>query len=293
MASQTRPEHIAPPDIFYGDDEAKKYASNSRMIEIQSVMARRALELMSLPAGEPAHILDIGCGSGLSGEVVSEAGYSWTGIDIAPAMLGVAVKREVEGDLLCADIGQGLFFRPNSFDGALSISVIQWLCNADKKEHVPQVRLKKFFQSLYNCLRRGARAVFQFYPESPAQMTMITEAAMKCGFSGGLVVDYPNSTKAKKYYLCLYAGEPTHYTVPKARLEGDGVEGEGAEQQRETVLFSRKEREKGKPHRRADGARPSVKSKEWIQNKKERQRRQGKDVVHDSKYTGRKRKPKF
>ncbi len=129
------------------------------MIEIQSVMARRALELLSLNPGDTAHILDIGCGSGLSGEVLSEAGYSWTGVDIAPAMLGVAVKREVEGDLLCADIGQGLFFRPNSFDGAISISVIQWLCNADKREHVPQVRLKKFFQSLYNCLKRGSRLV--------------------------------------------------------------------------------------------------------------------------------------
>jgi len=128
------------------------------MIEIQSVMSRRALELLSLPPGSPAHILDIGCGSGLSGEVLSESGYSWTGVDIAPAMLGVAVKREVEGDLLCADIGQGLFFRPNSFDGAISISVIQWLCNADKREHVPQIRLKKFFQSLYNCLKRGSRS---------------------------------------------------------------------------------------------------------------------------------------
>lgn len=72
--------------------------------------------------------------------------------------VGVAVKREVEGDLLCADIGQGLFFRPNSFDGAISISVIQWLCNADKREHVPQKRIKKFFQTLYNCLKRGARS---------------------------------------------------------------------------------------------------------------------------------------
>jgi len=45
--------------------------------------------------------------------------------------------------------------------------------------------------------------------------------------------------------------------------------------------------------RRADGSRPSVKSREWIQNKKERQRKQGKNVVHDSKYTGRKRGPKF
>lgn len=30
---------------------------------------------------------------------------------------------------------------------------------------------------------------------------MITKAAMKAGFSGGLVVDYPNSSKAKKLYL--------------------------------------------------------------------------------------------
>ena len=35
---------------------------------------------------------------------------------------------------------------------------------------------------------------------------MITTAAMKSGFTGGLVVDYPNSTKAKKYYLVIEAG---------------------------------------------------------------------------------------
>eukprot|EP00959_Pyramimonas_sp_CCMP1952_P128372 2684185-Pyramimonas_sp.AAC.2 len=31
----SRPEHIAPPEIFYNDTEAKKYARNSRMMEIQ------------------------------------------------------------------------------------------------------------------------------------------------------------------------------------------------------------------------------------------------------------------
>ena len=30
-----RPEHTAPPEIFYNDVEARKYTSNSRMIEIQ------------------------------------------------------------------------------------------------------------------------------------------------------------------------------------------------------------------------------------------------------------------
>jgi len=51
-------------------------------------MTYRALELLNLPQGEPALLLDIGCGSGLSGEILTEEGYIWTGVDIAPSMLG-------------------------------------------------------------------------------------------------------------------------------------------------------------------------------------------------------------
>ena len=35
---------------------------------------------------------------------------------------------------------------------------------------------------------------------------MITSAAMKNGFTGGIIIDYPNSKKAKKYFLFLMAG---------------------------------------------------------------------------------------
>lgn len=35
MGKGDRPEHIAPPEIFYNEDEARKYTSNSRMIQIQ------------------------------------------------------------------------------------------------------------------------------------------------------------------------------------------------------------------------------------------------------------------
>ncbi len=58
--------------------------------------------------------------------------------------------------------------------------------------------MTKFFQSLYQCLVRGGRAVFQFYPENTSQADLLCSAATKCGFNGGLVVDYPNSTRAKK-----------------------------------------------------------------------------------------------
>jgi 18S rRNA (guanine1575-N7)-methyltransferase len=117
---------------------------------------------------------------------------------ICPVLLAVARERDVEGDLFVWDMGEGLGFRPGTFDGAISISALQWLCNADRTDHNPVQRLYHFFTSLYSCLTRGSRAVFQFYPDTPAQMELITQQAMRAGFTGGVLVDYPNSTKAKK-----------------------------------------------------------------------------------------------
>lgn len=73
-----RPEHTAPPEVFYDETEARKYTENSRMVAIQAALTERALELLALPNdGEPKLLLDIGCGSGLSGEALTEAGHAW------------------------------------------------------------------------------------------------------------------------------------------------------------------------------------------------------------------------
>lgn len=169
-------------------------------------MCERAIELLALPEDEHSLILDIGCGSGLSGEALEEANHTWIGLDISQSMLNVAVDREVEGDLILSDMGHGMPFKAGTFDGAISISAVQWLCNADKTSHHPPKRLYKFFSTLFSVLTRSARCVFQFYPENGDQIEMITTQAMKAGFYGGLVVDYPNSAKAKKYFLVLMTG---------------------------------------------------------------------------------------
>ena len=76
----------------------------------------------------------------------------------------------------------------------------------DSRGADPRRRLQRFFQTLYGCLARGARAVLQVYPESAAQAALLTDAAMRAGFSGGLVVDFPHSTRAKKYFLVRLMG---------------------------------------------------------------------------------------
>ena len=68
--------------------------------------------MLAIPAGKERVILDIGCGSGISGSVLSEYGHLWVGMDLSRAMLGVASRREVEGDVILSDMGHGFGFRP-------------------------------------------------------------------------------------------------------------------------------------------------------------------------------------
>ncbi|BFZ63372.1 18S rRNA (guanine1575-N7)-methyltransferase [Saitoella coloradoensis] len=284
----SRPEHIAPPEIFYNDDEAQKYTQNSRVQSIQAEMTLRAIDLLSLP-DSPSFLLDIGCGSCLSGEILSEEGHIWCGLDIAPSMLQVALERDVEGDLFLQDIGDGIPFRAGTFDGAISISVIQWLCNADKAANAPGVRLRRFFETLYASLRRGGRAVCQFYPESESQTALIMQIATKCGFGGGLVVDYPDSKKARKYYLCLVAGQSDAPVALPQALTGEGEEKSGVKYEgRRGAGGAIRNRDKKKKGKAEQG------SREWVMQKKELYRKRGKaDVPRDSKYSTRKRKVRF
>ncbi|KAL7170904.1 hypothetical protein ACSBR2_035710 [Camellia fascicularis] len=289
----SRPEVQAPPEIFYNDEEARKYTSSSRIIQIQAKLSERALELLALPDdGVPRLLLDIGCGSGLSGETLSENGHQWIGLDISQSMLSVALEREAEGDLILGDMGQGLGFRPGVIDGAISISAVQWLCNADKSSHEPRLRLKAFFGSLYRCLARGARAVFQVYPESVAQRELILSFAMRAGFAGGVVVDFPHSTKSRKEYLVLTCGPPSLTTAtPKAIGEDEEScsEDEASEdEENETVCISDRHRPRKKQKITKKG-----KGREWVLRKKEQMRKRGNVVPPNTKYTARKRKARF
>jgi 18S rRNA (guanine1575-N7)-methyltransferase len=106
---------------------------------------------------------------------------------------------------------------------------------------------------------------------------MISSQAMRAGFYGGVVVDFPNSTKAKKYFLVLMTGG--NQQLPTAL---------GTEEDSNQVPYSRK-REMTKGIR----GKNLKKSRDWILQKKERRRQQGADTRADSKYTARKRSGKF
>ena len=142
----------------------------------------------------------------------------------------------------------------------LSISVLQWLLNAETSHPTssPPHRLTRFFTTLFSALRNPSRAILQFYPSSDDQIQLITSIAQKAGFGGGIVVDYPNSNKAKKVFLVLMVGSGGQ--VPQG-LQVD-VEGVGAEK----VKFE-KRRERARA--RTSVKKKNIKDRDWVLKKKE------------------------
>jgi 18S rRNA (guanine1575-N7)-methyltransferase len=106
---------------------------------------------------------------------------------------------------------------------------------------------------------------------------MITGAAVKAGFGAGLLEDDPD-TKNQKLYLVLTVGSGGDLSgrdITDSVRRMEGVE----------ILDERK--------RHTVSGRKRESTKQWIMRKKERDRRKGKVVKKDSKYTGRKRRIAF
>lgn len=54
-----------------------------------------------------------------AGDVLTEHGHYWVGVDISSHMLDVALDRDSEGDLVLSDMGHGMPFKPGTFDGCI------------------------------------------------------------------------------------------------------------------------------------------------------------------------------
>ena len=158
-----RPEERAGGDADKYYDREVTEAYTELNVRTQSELTTRCLDMLCLEGeARDAVLLDVGCGSGLSGETLTRQGYrGWVGIDASAAMLERATRgrsaskrtadekeppaddaREREdggknnfhedpparGAVLRGDFSQGLPFRAGAFDGCVSVSAAQWLC---------------------------------------------------------------------------------------------------------------------------------------------------------------------
>ena len=151
-----RPEERAGGDADKYYDREVTEAYTELNVRTQSELTTRCLDMLCLEGeARDAVLLDVGCGSGLSGETLTRQGYrGWVGIDASAAMLERATRgrsaskrtadekeppaddaREREdggknnfyedpparGAVLRGDFSQGLPFRAGAFDGCVSV----------------------------------------------------------------------------------------------------------------------------------------------------------------------------
>ena len=176
----------------YTPEEAARYTAAN--VSIEREMSLECLALLSdgWHARGPRLLLDLGTGSGLSAYVLCESGHACLGVDVALNMLQL-VRRTASGvggssvpvagcarvagssalELVHYDLGKGIPVRAHSIDGAISVAVLQWICDDPPA-------LSAFYRGLNTALAPGARAALQFYP-TPDGAIRALEGAQAAG----------------------------------------------------------------------------------------------------------------
>lgn len=116
-----------------------------------------APRLMRLARGEPASVLEIGCGQGTGARIINELlrPESYVGIDLDPRMIRRAARRAgglpkvtfVEGDV------SNLCFPDNTFDSVVNFAILH---------HVPDWR--RALEEVHRTLRTGGEFLFEDLP---------------------------------------------------------------------------------------------------------------------------------
>ena len=104
---------------------------------------RRCAQALARHCDNPeASILDIGCGTGLSGLAFRSAGFvNLSGNDLSQEMLDIAKTRDIYNNLTLADLNHPLDFAQGSFDVIAAVGVIS-------VGHAPPTAIEQMFDKL-------------------------------------------------------------------------------------------------------------------------------------------------
>ena len=173
----------------YFDENAERYSESQKIEIMQKKLSEKAACLASWPKG--SKILDVGCGPGFSIDVLQKRGYDVVGIDISPKMIRIAKDK---GFNVVQSDATKMPFDDESFDGLVSISLLQWLGNKE---------LKKVARECHRVLKEGATAIIQFYPKEDEDILRITSKFVKRGFDGEIYMEDPKSPRKSGVFLIL------------------------------------------------------------------------------------------
>ena len=153
----------------------------------------------------PLTILDLGCGTGFSSEILVENGFRVIGVDILHDMLSKAnEKRKILNInnlmLILADINY-LPVRIHSIHFVTSISAYNFITHEKHGQRNKKMILNNTAKYLNKILKIDGRIVIEFYPENDEELRLFNSSFTENGFEGFMVKNIPNQKSGQIFLL--------------------------------------------------------------------------------------------
>ena len=164
------------------------------------------LEKPNFLKDEPFIILDLGCGTGFSTEILLECGFKVVGVDILPDMLSKVktkknhMKNQNNLEVLLADINY-LPLRSSSINHAISISAYNFITHRAKSSRDKTKIANNTAKYLYKLLKPDGRIIIEFYPKNDRELEMFSSSFNNNGFNGFVIKQNPNQKSGQTFLL--------------------------------------------------------------------------------------------
>ena len=160
---------------------------------------------------ENSLILDMGCGTGFSSELLVSQGFRVVAIDVLVDMIYKArEKRETHVEyesinLILADINN-LPFRESIFELALSVSAYNFIIHGLKHIEEKKNRLYHTVRMIFDILKPHGRFIIEFYPANDQELELFTSSFRSNGFDGYYIKQRENQQSGQTFLLLKKMG---------------------------------------------------------------------------------------
>jgi 18S rRNA (guanine1575-N7)-methyltransferase len=154
----------------------------------------------------PYLILDLGCGTGFSSEIIAENGFRVIGVEILKDMIFKARQRkksydrQLDIEYILSDINN-LPLRTKSIDHIISISAYNFITHPATILKDKEVLLSQTAQYLNEILKKKGRIVLEFYPIDEKELNLFKSSLINNGFNGFMIKQHPNQKSGQTFLL--------------------------------------------------------------------------------------------
>jgi len=201
------------PDSYIGK-AANEYDSAVWMERNQKKTTLKLLNLLRDPHLGPSInvkenfsniILELGCGTGFSSEIILNHGFRVIGIDILWDMLSLAKEKFRDNKsnhlhFIMADINY-LPIRMKKIDHVLSVSAYNFIIHGLKSTQQIKKVLNATTRQINDCLKAHGRVIIEFYPKNEKELTLFVESFLNNGFEGFMIKKKPNQKGGQTFLL--------------------------------------------------------------------------------------------